>query len=333
MKKFLGYVITLISLGCLWAGITYPTVGRLIYEAAVSTESNFYGLEKGTYEVAGVPMSFYRPKQAPQGQQPTNGQDQTKPALILIHGFSSNKESWLRFAKHFSKDFRVYIPDLAGHGETGFKPEWDYSAQAQARRLLQWMNQMGIETAHVVGHSMGGFVAGTMAVNYPHRIQSVVLIGPVGVTSPEPSKVDTLIQQGKSPFLVQTRAEFAAMLGMSMSKPPYVPQPVQEYLADQSIERREQLGAVFKGFHGKDLLDSRLDEVRMPMLVVWGRKDQMASVSALPVWVKGVKNAKSVVYEDLGHMPQVEDPLRAAKDVWGFLNSIKPREQTTRAQT
>lgn len=319
MKKLLGVLITLISLGCLWAGITYPTVGRLILETAASTESRFYGLEKVTYVVDGVPMSFYQlkpPKPDPQNPPQTN-----KPALLLIHGFASNKETWLRFAKHFSKDFQVYIPDLAGHGETGFQPEWGYSAPAQARRLLQWMNQMNIETAHVLGHSMGGFIAGTMAVNYPYRIQSVVLISPVGVVSPEPSRVDRLIEQGKSPFLVHSRQEFAAMLGMSMSKPPYVPQPVQEYLADQYIERRPQLEKVFADFHRKDMLDSRLDEVRMPMLLVWGGKDDMVSLSSLPVWTKGVKNARSVVYEDLGHMPMVEDPLRVAKDVWGFLNT------------
>lgn len=319
MKKLLGVLITLISLGCLWAGITYPTVGRLILETAASTESRFYGLEKVTYVVDGVPMSFYQPKSPkPDAQNPPQA---NKPALLMIHGFASNKETWLRFAKHFSKDFQVYIPDLLGHGETGFQHEWDYSAPAQARRLLQWMNQMNIETAHVLGHSMGGFVAGTMAVNYPYRIQSVVLISPVGVVSPEPSRVDRLIEQGKSPFLVHSRQDFAAMLGMSMSKPPYVPQPVQEYLADQYIEHRPQLERVFADFHRKDMLDSRLDEVRMPMLLVWGGKDEMVSPSSLPVWTKGVKNTRSVVYEDLGHMPMVEDPLRVAKDVWGFLNS------------
>ena len=109
------------------------------------------------------------------------------------------------------------------------------------------------------------------------------------------------------------------MLGMSMSKPPYVPQPVQEYLADQYIEHRPQLERVFADFHRKDMLDSRLDEVRMPVLLVWGGKDEMVSPSSLPVWTKGVKNTRSVVYEDLGHMPMVEDPLRVAKDVWGFL--------------
>lgn len=320
MKKLLGVLITLISLGCLWAGITYPTVGRLILETATSAESRFYGLEKVTYVVDGVPMSFYQPKPPAldsQTQPLTN-----KPALLMIHGFGSNKETWLRFAKHFSKDFQVYIPDLAGHGQTGYQADWDYSAPAQARRLLQWMNQMNIETAHLLGHSMGGFVAGTMAVNYPHRIRSVVLISPVGVVSPQASQVDRLIEQGKSPFLVHTRQEFAAMLGLSMSKPPYVPQPVQEYLADQYIEQRAHLEKVFVGFHRKDMLDSRLDEVRMPMLVVWGGKDEMVNPSSLSVWTRGVKNARSVVYEDLGHMPQVEDPLRVAKDVWGFLGKV-----------
>lgn len=324
MKKFLGVLITLISLGCLWAGITYPTVGGLIYKTVASTESSFYGLELATYEVDGIPMAFYQPKQPKQPKQDPqstalSAAPSNKPVLLLIHGFASSKETWLRFAQHFSKDFQVYIPDLAGHGQSGFKPEWDYSAPGQARTLLKWMNQMNIETAHVIGHSMGGFVAGTMAVNYPHRIRSVVLISPVGVASPEPSKVDRLIEQGKSPFLVHSREEFAGMLGMSMRKPPYVPQPVQEYLADQYIERREQLEKVFKGFHRKDPLDTRLDEVRMPMLLMWGKMDEMVSVASLPVWAKGVRNAKSVVYDDLGHMPMVEDPLRSAKDVWGFL--------------
>jgi pimeloyl-ACP methyl ester carboxylesterase len=292
-----------------------------MYEAAMDAESDFYGFEKAIHEVDGVPMAVYQPEaKANEAVMPANVP--AKPVLILIHGFSANKDTWLRFAKHFSRDFQVYIPDMAGHGETGFKPEWDYSAPAQARRLLKLMNQLNIEQAHLVGHSLGGFVAGTMAVNYPHRIQSVVLMNPVGVISPEPSRVDRLVEQGKSPFQIHSRGEFAAMLDLSMSKQPYVPQPVREYLADQFIEKRPQLSHVFEDFHRKDLLEGRLDEFRMPVLVMWGGRDEMVSVSALPVWMRGVKNSRSVVYDDLGHMPMVEDPLRDAIDVWGFLNKL-----------
>jgi abhydrolase domain-containing protein 6 len=326
MKKFLGFVITLASLGCLWAGITYPTVGRLIYEIAIHMESDFYGFEKSSIEVDGVPVALYQPALKKQGSVDGAANDannsQAKPVLILLHGFTANKDTWLRFAKHFATDYRVFIPDMAGHGDTGFKQEWDYSIPAQARLVLKLMNQLDIEQAHVVGHSMGGFVAATMAVNYPHRIQSVVLMNPVGVMPVTLSKADILIEQGNSPFLIKSRAEFASLLGMSMSKPPYVPQPVQEYLADQFIEQREQIKHVFNEFHRKDLLDSRLDEFRMPVLMIWGNNDDMVSVASLPVWMKGVKNSKSVVYQDLGHMPMVEDPLRVSIDVWGFLNKL-----------
>ena len=83
----------------------------------------------------------------------------------MVHGFTATKELWARFAKHLVKDFRVIAPDLAGHGQTEYNPNFDYGIPAQCERLSKLLDDLNIEQAHITGNSMGGFIAANFAKN------------------------------------------------------------------------------------------------------------------------------------------------------------------------
>ena len=94
-----------------WSALTYPAIGQLTYDLASAAESRLYGLLKERVTVDGVPMVLYR-SNAP---SPSD-------AILMLHGFSADKDVWARFARHFTANHQVIIPDLAGHGETGYQP-------------------------------------------------------------------------------------------------------------------------------------------------------------------------------------------------------------------
>lgn len=289
-----------------WAYATYPTVGQLTYQWGSRAESHLYGLHKERVVVDGVPMVLYR--SAGKGD-----------AILMLHGFSADKDVWARFARHFSADHQVIIPDMAGHGETGFNPQWSYSAPAQVDRLIKLMDQLGIQKAHVIGNSMGGHFAAQMAVSHPDRVLSAGLVDPAGLPQPHPSDMQKMLAQGQNPFLFDTRKGFETFYPMTMASPPWMPGYVLDAIADQYIARRSQLELIFQQSHQPTDLQARLPQVKVPTLLLWGKEDRLIDVSAMPLWQAALPHAKAVVWDGIGHMPMVERPGQTAELYQAFL--------------
>ena len=85
--------------------------------------------------------------------------NKAEETLILIHGLGADKDTWLQFAKYFTMNYRVIAPDLPGHGQSIQDFSIDYSVEAQALCILELMQSLKIERAHIIGNSMGGAIA------------------------------------------------------------------------------------------------------------------------------------------------------------------------------
>lgn len=292
------------------AAATYPAIGGAAYRLAMALESTAYGLSKATVEGGDCRLASYvgGPADAPQ-------------AVVMVHGYSADKTVWLRFARHFTGRYRVLIVDLPGHGETAFDPALRYDTASQGERVLRAMDALGIRRAHVIGNSMGGFITARLALDHPERVQSATLVNAAGVTAPRPSDMDRMLASGENPFQIHSRAEFAAFYAMTMAKPPWVPRMTLDFMADRYAAHREELARIFGDFHQVGMLDDRLAEIHVPVLVVWGGADRLLDVSAAERWASGIPGARKVVYPELGHMPMVEDPARTARDVLAFIES------------
>ena len=134
----------------------YAEVGQWLYKNAMSVESSIAGLEAKEANVGEMEMAYYI--HANPG----------KPTLLMLHGFSSNKDIWNRFAKHFANDYQIIVPDLAGHGATPYNKSWSYSMPAQAKRVVALLNAVGVEKVHIIGNSMGGFLTATLEIGRAH---------------------------------------------------------------------------------------------------------------------------------------------------------------------
>lgn len=286
-------------------------LGESVYGAAIALEARRAKLHTRTVDIDGLPMAVYE------------GGPDGAPALVLLHGFSADRGIWVRFAMHFVRDFHVVIPDLAGHGDTPFDAAADHSAFAQADRVARLLDALGIERAHVLGNSMGGCIAACFAIAHADRTLSLGLCDAAGVHSPQASALDRAINEGRgNPFLLEDPAQFDAFYAMTMARPPFVPGFVKRAMARSYVSRRDQLEQIFADIHPGSPLDDRLGEIAAPTVVIWGAKDQLIDVSAVPVWAAGIADARTHVYDDLGHMPMLEAPKRTARDYRAFLARV-----------
>ena len=288
------------------------------YAAATAAEARAYGLRERRVDVGDCSLALLE------------GGPADAPTVVLVHGYSADRVVWVRFARHLLRDHRVVVPELAGHGATGFTSGVGHSAPAQAARLATLLDRLGIDSAHVGGNSMGGFVAATLAVEHPDRVTSLLLSDAVGVTarprarmaSPEPSEAELLFRRGRNPFLLDSVADFPYFYAMTMARPPFLPAALRAAIAADYVARREQLAEIFTDFYGVATLDDRLGDITAPTLVMWGEEDRLVHPSTARTWAEGIDGARTVRYPGIGHMPMLEAPGRSAADYRAFLDRV-----------
>jgi abhydrolase domain-containing protein 6 len=307
-KTLLIAVAVLLAALVIWSSVTYPRVGGATLALASRMETAIYGLHRAEIGISDSRMMSWQ-----------GGPEDATEAVVMVHGYSSEKTVWMRFASHFTDRYQVLILDLPGHGETAFDPELKYDTVSQGQRVLQAMDALNISRAHIIGNSMGGFIAAQIALHHPERVQSVTLIDAAGVIAPEASDMEKMLAKGRNPFEISTREEFDAFYAMTMAQPPWLPRMILDYMADDYIARRESLARIHQDFHQVDMLDAQLSEFRVPVLVMWGERDRLLHISSAEVWKSGIPGAELISYPALGHMPMLEDPSRSASDILAFI--------------
>lgn len=98
-----------------------------------------------------------------------------KPVMICLHGMYGRAETWSDFISHYADKYRMIAPDLRGHGRSS-KPDGYYTFDEMGEDVMELMDWLGIKRAIVVGHSMGGGIAGYLAARYPDKIQAAAIL-------------------------------------------------------------------------------------------------------------------------------------------------------------
>lgn len=296
-------------IGVCW--LAYPTIGYVLYSAIMALESRLYRLRKVAVPISEMNVSTWQ-----------GGPQQASVGILMLHGYSGDKELWLRVARHFVSHHRVVVPDLPGHGETGFKAGAGYDIPSQARRVLELLDACGLDKVHVIGNSMGGYLAAWLAATSPERVVSLALLAPAGVTPPQPSDMDRQLAAGHNPSLAHSRQEFVSFYAMTMASPPWVPRVVLAALAERHVQRRGELAEIFVNFNASPSMESRLADIRAPSLLLWGRQDRVTDISCVAVWRQGIAGLQVETWDGLGHLPMVEKPKETAALYQAFLKSL-----------
>lgn len=310
IKKVLVPFLLILVSTAVFSKFLPTSIGHFIYNNATDIEAQFYGLQQDTVDIGELSISLYQ------------NEKKNRPTLLMLHGYSADKDVWPRFAKYFTDDYHIVIPDMAGHGETEFNSEWSYSAPAQAERMAKLLAAMNIESAHVIGNSMGGFIAAHFAKAYPDQTLSATLVDPAGVISPQDSVMETMLANDNNPFIMENTEQFHQFYAMTMESPPWLPELVLNAIAETYFDRHSSLKQIFNDFDHTDMLDEQLNDINVPVLILWGEKDQLIHVSSIAIWQAGIKNSESHVWPGIGHMPMVEIPNLAAQRYQEFLSKV-----------
>ncbi|QWT19245.1 alpha/beta fold hydrolase [Bacillus sp. NP157] len=291
------------------AGIVYLFAPQLLVKADAARMAMQAHVDKRTVVVGDTTWSYYEG-----GQGPT---------IVLLHGFDANKETWLEMAKGLTDHFHVVIPDLPGWGESSRNDTADYGIPAQANRLEDFAKAAGLQHFLLVGHSMGGAIAGVYAGDHPERVAALALVDSLGLTFKD-NDFTRDVKAGKNPFVVSDRASLEALMARIFVTPPRLPGRVEDALVNRHEKDRafiERTFAELKQPEQAFALDPVIGKLSMPVLGLWCHGDKIIDVSALDTLRAGLKSSPSIgatVLNGCNHMPMLEKPDETARIITGF---------------
>ena len=240
----------------------------------------------------------------------------TAEPVVLVHGYGGDKDNWTLYARHLTPHHRVICPDLPGFGENDHGVARDYGTQAQAQRLGEFLDALGVARCHLAGNSMGGFIALRFALDFPARLASLTLLDNAGVAGAAISALQRSIERGENPLELKTMADVDRLLAFVYHRPPFMPRQFKRVMLDDALANGPVLEKVFRTLAEEGIagvLNERLGEIRVPTLVVWGRHDQLIDVSAVDELRRGIRNSIAVIFEHVGHVPMLEAPRETAE--------------------
>jgi abhydrolase domain-containing protein 6 len=228
--------------------------------------------------------------------------------VVLLHGFGASADSWNRLAKPLTKRYHVIAPDQPGWGASTRIESASYGYSAQVERLHQFLSALGLKRVHLVGHSMGGFIASAYAARYPDEIITLGLIAPHGMVEPVASELANDVAKGDNWLVATTRPEFDRLLNNVFAKRPYAPRSVLNYLAAHTIRNSSKSAKIFAEMQTNDPpLADRLANITAPALIIWGDQDRVLHVSCADLFRQGIKSSEVMIIPSSGHMPLVEN--------------------------
>ncbi|TCV96228.1 pimeloyl-ACP methyl ester carboxylesterase [Luteibacter rhizovicinus] len=304
--KFLVVVAAVLGVGF---GGVYLFAPQLLVKADYARLAMAAHLEKHSVQAGDTNWTYYEG-----GQGPT---------IVLLHGFAARKEVWLESAKEMTNHFHVIIPDLPGWGESSRLTDGNYNIDAQAARLDAFFSTLNMKGFMLVGHSMGGAIAGVYAAEHPERIASLVLMDSLGLTFKENDFAREALA-GKDPFIFDDRASFEKANELAFLHPQNVPGRVADVFIKENQNDRAFIERTFNQLRDKSqslALDPLIGKLTMPVLGVWCHDDKIIDVSALETLRNGLKSSPSIsatVLNGCNHMPMMERPTETAQILTGF---------------
>lgn len=233
--------------------------------------------------------------------------------IILLHGYTDSWFSYSRILPLLAPKYRAISVTQRGHGDSD-RPG-SYTPQDFAADVDGLMQALGIERATIVGHSMGSFIAQTVAIEYPARVKKLVLVGSATVAGNEGvlglrDAVQTLTDPVPYDFAYDFQASTVFV-------------PVPDDFLRTAVSESLKLPAQ----EWKDVLDGliamrnadRLDEIQAPTRVIWGEQDGIFPRGEQDALIAAIPNATLSVYAATGHAPHWERPADFARELEKFV--------------
>jgi pimeloyl-ACP methyl ester carboxylesterase len=238
--------------------------------------------------------------------------------VVLIHGYTDSARDWAPMVPFLSKQFRLILVDIRGHGQSG-KPECCYTRLDFAFDVKLLLDSLGVQKADIVGHSLGSIIAQTFAEYWPERTARVVLISSTGGTPPgkekKPPQFDFAAEIRKLKEPIDPDSPF--MIAWWDSPTPVDPDFIRRQRKDAAgIPLSVWLAVLDQALTDNVFasLQSTLPRLKANTLLIWGSQDPIMEEDARQSLRDALPRAKVKIFDGLGHNPFWEQP-RAVADV------------------
>jgi len=244
------------------------------------------------------------------------------PPLLLLHGTAASLHTWDGWAAELAGDFRVLRLDLPGFGLTGPSVDHDYRTERYVEHVAAFLDHLGLTRVHLAGNSLGGLIAWRFAAAHPQRVERLVLIDAAGFPPPQRRNI---FDVGRTPGVRQmaTRVTPRFLFSNALEEIYANPSKVTPELIDRyyllTLRRGNRAALVARLSEPGLVYPDRLREIEQPTLVMWGRQDPWLPVAHAHRFAAFLPHAEVLIYDDAGHLPMEEIPIRTAADARRFL--------------
>jgi pimeloyl-ACP methyl ester carboxylesterase len=258
--------------------------------------------------------------------------------LLLIHGMAGSSATWRAVLPQLAKKYRVVAPDLLGHGESD-KPRGDYSLGAFAVWLRDFLDELGITRATVVGQSLGGGVAMQFVYQHPDYCERLVLISSGGL-GPDVGVILRLLSAPGAEFVLPIIAPKPVL---------QIGNKVKSWLSSAGIQspRGAEMWSAYSSLADRQTRQSFLRTLRsvvdyrgqavsalsrlklqgeLPVMAIWGEKDDIIPVEHVYAAQAARAGSRVEVLPDVGHFAQVEAPMQVVNLIEDFIATTATAE-------
>jgi len=241
--------------------------------------------------------------------------------LVLIHGLNGDHTGWAPVIPELARHFRTLAIDVRGHGESG-KPDQPYSIQEFSQDLKEFLSQMQITRAHILGLSMGGAVAQQFALDYPQMVRALILISTFSHVDDPCREAFTRLRQalttGGYPAFFDEVVKLAFTPRYIASNPQTIAELKEKRIR---INSPAAIGRATDACLAFDLRD-QIAKIPHPTLVVSGREDVFTPIHLAEEIHKNIRNSEWKILEGVGHNLHIEKASEMVPVVLEFLKKF-----------
>ncbi|MDP9938369.1 alpha/beta fold hydrolase [Ectopseudomonas alcaliphila] len=245
--------------------------------------------------------------------------------ILLLHGTSASLHTWEGWVAELAKQRRVISLDLPGFGLTGPFADGDYRVEHYTGFLRSLLDQLQVSRVVLVGNSFGGQLAWRFALAHPERSARLVLVDAAGYPRNAES-VPIGFRLAGIPALapLMSRLLPRSMIESSVRNVYGDPGRVDDELVERYYQltlragNRQALRQRFAQAPSGELHE-RIGELELPTLIIWGGRDRLIPANNAERFAADIEGSQLVLFEDLGHVPQEEEPQRTVAVLVAFL--------------
>lgn len=249
------------------------------------------------------------------------------PVLVLLHGVCSSLEAWDGWVSRMKGRYRVIRMDMPGFGITGpAKEKWLYSRDGAVAALNSFVNELGLQSFSLAGNSLGGYICWNYALDYPGRVEKLILIDPAGYNW----KMPYALRLGSNPVIrpaarsMMPRSFFYKAARQVYGDKTKVTLEIQKRYFDFAMREGNKrayvdIFAEIRRLNNTPGMGKEIPNIKVKTLVMWGTKDEWIPIDQFDRWKKDLPQARFIAYEGAGHVPMEEIPEKTSADAMDFL--------------